>query len=147
MIGKELTFKGIDILTRLLIEEDLMGINNTEEIITTMKIFEELGVTLIPEKHGCHWNSIYVSSNEFTMEEAPICVSKKEIISILFQRNLSKKEIQEIKKQWRAFYDDPIKHKNLVSVIEESIGNLQDIGETPLSEVVEGGNKNVKENF
>lgn len=112
MTTKEIELKGVKLLTKLMVEDNIQGTDNSAKIEATTDAFEALGVTLVPSintiKH--EWSCITVLGSDYSTEY-PLTPSKRDVISIILGRDIDRNECEAIKRDWKAFYNDPVRYR------------------------------------
>lgn len=121
MTNKEMKMKMAKHLTRLLIEENVTGIDNRDAIWYTVESYKALGVFFSPFKHQCSdkWDDldeIDVNTGE-VLNTYPVEPTKRDLVEITLQRQVTRKQLESLKCDWKAFYNDPLKYKNLAGMI------------------------------
>ena len=119
MTNKEMKMKMVKHLTRLLIEENVTCINNYDPIWNSIKAYKALGVYFEPYRHNDEWvalDEIDIDTNEVVYIH-PIEPTKRDMIEITLQRQVTRKQLESLKRDWKAFYNDPLRYKNLTAMI------------------------------
>lgn len=121
MTNKEMKMKMVKHLTRLLIEENVTDINNRDAIWYTIESYDALGVCFSPFMHNNskQWDDldeIDVNTGE-VLHTYPIEPTKRDLIEIVLGQDITRKQLENLKRDWKAFYNNPLRYKNLKSMI------------------------------
>ena len=137
MKNEEMKNKMIGHIRRLLIEENILDKDNANLISGAIDAYIVLGVYLLPvDEKGYGW--VWIDEIDMDTLEVickyPVNPTKKEVLSMVLDREITKEQKELIKEDWRGFYDNPQKYRNLANVINEY---LDDIDITDMSELIE----------
>ena len=121
MTNKEMKMKMAKHLTRLLVEENVIDTNNRDAIGYSIESYKALGVYFKPFKY--HDSNDWIDLNEIDVNTGevvntyPIEPTKRNLIEIVLKQDVTRKQLESLKKDWKAFYNDPLGYRNLAEMI------------------------------
>lgn len=141
MTDKEMKMKMVKHLTRLLIEENVTDINNHDSIWCTVESYKALGVFFSPFRY--HDSNDWACVDEIDMNTGevlntyPVEPTKRDLVEIVLQRQVTRKQLESLKRDWKAFYNDPLKYKNLAEMVNDYLNKIE-IDKSMMDDIKQG---------
>ncbi len=126
MTNKEMKMRMVKHLTKLLVEENITDTNNRDAIEYSIESYRALGVYFKPFKYcDSGWidlDEINVNTNE-VINTYPIEPTRRDLIEIVLRHDVTRKQLESLKRDWKAFYNDPLGYRNLAEIIITYMSN------------------------
>ena len=121
MTNKEMKMKAIEHLKKMCIKENILNIFEGEKMNATIVAYKALGFNLIPcwdeNDKWCEINEY--DENDNLLYSHHIEPTKRDLIEIVLQRQVTRKQLDNLKFEWKAFYNEPLKYKNLAGMVNQ----------------------------
>lgn len=139
MTNKEMKMKAIEHLRKMCITENVLNISEYERMNATINAYRALGFNLVPcwdsNDQWCEINEY--DNNDDLIYSYQIVTTKRDLVEITLQKQLTRKQLESLKRDWKAFYNEPLRYKNLAEMVNDYLNKIE-IDKSMMDDIKQG---------